>query len=90
LDSEGHHVARKVLLMTHVCRPGRGSVVTYLNPRVSGPAFIRAVAKDSPVADPGTNELWVPVLCPDRTVELLDPRLIVDATPVDSPELRSA
>ncbi|MET9230079.1 hypothetical protein [Lentzea sp. NPDC003310] len=54
-------------------RPGRGAVITYLNPDATHPvAFLRGVVLGPHVVDPETGHLWVPVLLPDRTTSVLD------------------
>ncbi|MEU7481562.1 hypothetical protein AB0A63_36690 [Lentzea sp. NPDC042327] len=65
--------------------PGRGAVVTYLNPDVLHPTvYLRGVVVGPHVVDPQTSHVWVPVLRPDRTISVLD---IANIVAVQEPEL---
>jgi hypothetical protein len=60
--------------------PGRGAVVTYLNPDVMHPSvYMRGVVIGTHVVDPQTAHAWVPVIRVDGTVTVLDVSTIVDA-----------
>ncbi|GAA3647773.1 hypothetical protein C8D87_10619 [Lentzea atacamensis] len=66
--------------------PGRGAVVTYLNPDVMHPSvYVRGVVIGAHVVDPQTSHTWVPVLRSDRTISVLDTANIVN---VQEPERR--
>jgi hypothetical protein len=66
--------------------PGRGAVVTYLNPDVMHPSvYVRGVVIGAHVVDPETSRAWVPVLRSDRTISVLDTANIVN---VRDPERR--
>jgi hypothetical protein len=59
--------------------PGRGAVITYLNPDVMHPAaYVRGVVIGTHVIDPQTSHAWVPVMRLDGTVSVLDASIIVD------------
>lgn len=59
--------------------PGRGAVVTYLNPDVMHPSvYMRGVVIGKYVVDPETSHAWVPVIRTDGTVSVLDANTIVD------------
>lgn len=56
-----------------------GDVVTYLD--TSDPdqgEFRQGVVAGTGVADPDTDEVWVPIVRPDQEITLVDPALIVD------------
>lgn len=58
--------------------PGRGAVVTYLNPDVMHPCvYVRGVVLGAHVVDPQTSHAWVPIMRFDRTVSVLDTSNIV-------------
>jgi hypothetical protein len=61
-----------------------GTIITYLDLR-AGTAFRRAVVCGSAIPDPGTNEAWFPARHTDAGSTLIDPCLVVDVTPADSP-----
>ncbi|PWK84619.1 hypothetical protein C8D88_108234 [Lentzea atacamensis] len=59
--------------------PGRGAVVTYLNPDVMHPSvYVRGVVIGTHVVDPQTSHTWVPIMRPDRTISVLDTANIVN------------
>ncbi|KOV85303.1 hypothetical protein [Nocardia sp. NRRL S-836] len=62
--------------------PGRGAVITYLNPDVMHPSvYVRAVVIGVHVVDPLTSHTWVPVLRPDGAVLVLDTANIIKVQP---------
>ena len=59
--------------------PGRGAVVTFLNPDVLHPTvYVRGVVIGAHVVDPETSRAWVPVMQVDRTISVLDTTNIID------------
>ena len=63
--------------------PVTGAVVAYFDlSRYPVGTVRRAVAIGPELADPGTDERWVPVRRPDRTVDLVPEALIIDVLPV--------
>ena len=66
--------------------PGRGAVVTYLNPDALHPtAVLRGVVLGEHVVDPETSHLWVPVMLPASTVSVLDTANIMQVEPPKCP-----
>ncbi|SDO47299.1 hypothetical protein [Lentzea jiangxiensis] len=65
--------------------PGRGAVITYLNPDVLHPAAVLSgVVLGAHVVDPETSHLWIPVLLPDSTIAVLDTANIMQVEPPES------
>lgn len=65
--------------------PGRGAVITFLNPDVLHPAAVLSgVVLGTHVVDPETSHLWIPVLLPDSTISVLDTANIMQVEPPES------
>jgi hypothetical protein len=70
--------------------PERGAIVTYLDPQVRQAApWQRGVACGTAICDPRTNEMWIPVLRPDRSSTLVDPALVAEVAPAPQPVTRA-
>ena len=56
-----------------------GALITYFDLNQYPVGTVRhGIATGTPIVDPGTEELWVPVRLPDRGVDLVPAVLIVD------------
>jgi hypothetical protein len=67
--------------MTDTPHADRGTIITYLDdPDPENGQFCRAVITGAGVADPETEEVWIPVVRPDCEMTLVDPQLIVENT----------